>query len=165
MMMVMIVNLALAYISSSNSVMSFVEICVNNSFIFSVFTLILFQFWFYRDDNIVFFWDIILFIISTVIFHIVLVVVLWGLMCVIFRLLLLCISVRLECSCFSVFSVPIFLLDSCWFNSLFICGYIYNISRSENQYFFIIVLTWSASLRLVGWNLAHSSQISIILFV
>ena len=37
--------------------------------------------------------------------------------------------------------------------------------RQKNQPFFIIVLTWSASLLLVGWKLAHSCQISIILFL
>ena len=42
---------------------------------------------------------------------------------------------------------------------------IIRITRSENQHFFITVLTWSASLWLVVWKLAHSCQISIILFL
>ena len=38
--------------------------------------------------------------------------------------------------------------------------WISSISRSENQPFFIIVLTW-----LVVWKFAHSCQISVILFL
>ena len=40
-----------------------------------------------------------------------------------------------------------------------------SISRSENHPFFIIVLTWSASLWLVVWKLIYSCQISIVLFI
>ena len=43
--------------------------------------------------------------------------------------------------------------------------YISSISMSENHIFFIIVLTWSASLWLLVWELAYSCQISIILFL
>ena len=43
-----------------NSVMLVVELCVRNSFIFSVSALTVLQFWFLRDGNVVFFSDIIL---------------------------------------------------------------------------------------------------------
>ena len=55
-----------------------------------------------------------------------------------------------------------FLFLSC---SLFIFCCISSISRSENQLLFIIVLTWLARLWFVVWKLAHSCQISIILFL
>ena len=61
--------------------------------------------------------------------------------------------------------VSMIVLGFCCLDSLFICWCISNISRSENQPFFMIVLTWSTSLWLVIWNLAHSSQISVILFL
>ena len=51
-----------------NSVLLFVELCVNNLFIFSVSISIVFQSWLLRDGNVVFFSDIILFIIPTFIF-------------------------------------------------------------------------------------------------
>ena len=38
-------------------------------------------------------------------------------------------------------------------------------SKSENQPFFVIVLSWSANLWLVVWNIESSCQISIILFL
>ena len=66
----------------------------------------------------------------------------------------------LACSCLSKPSVSDAVLVSC---SLFVFWSISNILRSENQPFFIIVLTWSASLWLVVWKLVHSCQISIIL--
>ena len=47
----------------------------------------------------------------------------------------------------------------------YICWWISSISRSENQPFFVIVLTWSASLWFVALNLPNSVQISIILFL
>ena len=142
--------------------MLFIEMCVNHSFIFSVSALTVFQSWFLKDRNVVFFSDIIFFIISTFIFFsscVSLYSVRLG--CVAFRLVLLCVSVRLDGYYFSVFSVWIIVLGSCWLDSQFICWCISNISRSINKPFFIIVLTWSASLWLVVLNLAHSSQISL----
>ena len=53
-----------------------VEICVNILFIFSVSALTVFQSWFFRDGNVVFFSDKILFIIYILIFLVVLVFVL-----------------------------------------------------------------------------------------
>ena len=50
-----------------------------------------------------------------------------------------------------------------WFLSIF--WSISCISRSKNQPFFNIVLTWSGSLWLVVWHQAHSYQISIIHFL
>ena len=53
-----------------------------------------------------------------------------------------------------------------WHCIVLCCFYVFLcISRSENHPFFIIVLTWSASLWLVVGKLAHSCQISIILFL
>ena len=49
--------------------------------------------------------------------------------------------------------------------SSFIFSCISSISRSENQTFFFIGLTWSASLWLVIWKLVYSCQISITLFL
>ena len=46
----------------------FVQICVNNLFIFSIFTLTIFQPWFTIEGNVVFFSDIIFFIDFTFIF-------------------------------------------------------------------------------------------------
>ena len=70
-------------------------------------------------------------------------------------------SFRLSCFSLLIPDVSGAVLLSCSF--IFWC--ISSISRSENQPFFIIVLTWSTSLWLVVWKLAHSYQISIILFV
>ena len=76
---------------------------------------------------------------------------------------------------FSIFRSWRFILLSCFcllidasgtvlrFWSLFIFWCNSSISRSENQSFFIILLNWSASL--VVWKVAHSCQISIILFL
>ena len=128
---------------------------------FSVSALIVFQSWFLRDGNEVFFSDVILFIISTFIFSscVSLCSVVFG--CEVFRLILLCVSIRLEGSCFLVFSVSILVLRSCWHYSLFICWCISNIPRPENQSFFIIVVTWSASC----YHLGHSSEISIFFLI
>ena len=51
----------------------------------------------------------------------------------------------------------------CLYCSLFIFWCISSISMSENQLFFIVVLTWSTNLLLVVWKLAHS--FSHIVFV
>ena len=62
-------NFTPALIISFNSVMLFVEICVNNSFVFFQFLPWLFSIrWFLSDGNVVFFSGIILFIISVFIF-------------------------------------------------------------------------------------------------
>ena len=80
---------------------------------FSVSVLTVFQSWFFCDDNVVFFSDIILFITFTFIISsgISLYSVWFG--CVVFRFLLFWGSVLLEGSCFSVFSVSIIVLGSC----------------------------------------------------
>ena len=52
--------------------------------------------------------------------------------------------------CLVIFNVCGTVFLHCW---LFIFWCIFSISRSENQPFFIIVLTWSASLWLVVWKL------------
>ena len=70
-------------------------------------------------------------------------------------------SFLLDCSCLSKSSVSYTVLVSCSF--FFWC--ISSISFSENQTFFLIVLTWSTSLWLVVWKFAHACQISIILFL
>ena len=72
-------------------------------------------------------------------------------------------SFRMGCFCLLIFAVPgNVLLLYCW-SFIFWCISI--ISKSENQPFFIIVLTWSACLWLVVWKLESSCQISIILFL
>ena len=51
------------------------------------------------------------------------------------------VSILLKCSCFSVFTVLIILFGSYyWHVSVFICWCIYNISGSENQPLFVIIL-------------------------
>ena len=144
--------------------MVFVEMCVTNSFIFSVSALTVFQSWFLSHGNLVFFLDIILFRFSTIICSSCVTVCSVWFWCVLFRFLFLCGSIRWECSCFSVFVVSIIILGSCCFDSIFIWWCISRISRSENQPFFMTNLTWSASLWLL-WKLAHSLQISIIPFL
>ena len=64
---------------------------------------------------------------------------------------------------FHLESVFAFVLGVCWCVYLYICYWISSISRSENQPFFIIVLTWSA--RFVALNLLNSVHIFIILFL
>ena len=64
------------------------------------------------------------------------------------------------CFCLTTLDVSGIVLFSC----LFVFWCISSISGSENQPF-IIVLTWLASLWFVVWKLAHSCQISIILFL
>ena len=59
------------------------------------------------------------------------------------------LCLRLGVSGFPVFSVSVSLLEVCWYVCLYICWWISSISRSENQPFFIIVLTWSASFWFV----------------
>ena len=68
-------------------------------------------------------------------------------------------SFRLYCSCLSIIGASDIVLLSC---SLFVFKCISNISSSENQPFFIIVLTWSASLRLIVRKRVYSWQISIM---
>ena len=139
--------------------MLFVEICV-----FSVSTMTVFQSWFLIDGNVVLFSDMILFKISTLLFSSCVSVtsIMFG--CVVFWLLLLGISIWLAGSAFSVVSVSVTALVSSWHVCQFICWCISNISRSENQLFFIIVPTWSPSLWVV-LNQAYSSQISIVPFL
>ena len=139
--------------------MLFIDIFVNNLFIFSVSLLTVFL----RDGNMVLFSDIILYIISSFLFSSC--ISLWSVVfkCVVFLLLLFCVSIQLKDSCFSISIILIIELWSCWHDSLFICRCTSDISMSENQPFFIIFLAWSVSLFLV-LILAQSFQISIILF-
>ena len=73
--------------------------------------------------------------------------------CVVFRWLLRCASIRFERSCFSVFIVSVIILGSCWLDSFVICWCISDNLSSEIQSFIFIVLTWSANLWLVIFNL------------
>ena len=98
-------NFSPAYISSFYSLMLFVEICINNSFIFSVFALTIFLSWFLKESRVVFFSDIILFTVSVFIFSSCVWVCSVVFRCVVFRLPLLCVSIWLGCSCFSVITV------------------------------------------------------------
>ena len=120
--------------------------------------LTVFQSWFLRDGYMVFFSDMIRLMISTFICSS------WVNVCVcVFAVYQsLSFSVSLGVSCFPVSIVWIIVLGICWCICRYICWWIYSISRSENQPFFIIVLTWSASLWYVVLNLANSVQISII---
>ena len=110
--------------------MLFVEICVSNSFIFSVSALTIFQPWFLSYGNLVFFSDIILFKISIFIFAscVSLCSVWFG--CVVLRLLLLYRSFRLECSCFSVFNVSIIVLESCCLDYLLLYLLYFKVRKS-----------------------------------
>ena len=135
---------------------------VNNSFIFSVSALTVFLSLFLNDGNLIFFWDIIFFIISIFIFSC------WNNpFSVWFGFVMIPLS----------FFCSLFGLNRCWFSSIWCVDYSFRVlliklfvylfvyfwfSRPENQPFFIISLACSASTCLV-LNLAHSHQISIIL--
>ena len=69
-------SFAPAYITSLNYAMSFAGIFVNKSFTFSVSDLTIFQSWFRREDNAVFFPDMILLMGSILAFSS------WGSVCV-----------------------------------------------------------------------------------
>ena len=154
-------NFSPVYSKSFNSVMSFVGLFVNKSFTFSVSDLTVFQFGFLREGNVVFFSGMINLMVSTFFFSS------WinFYVCVFLVYRSLSCSVWLGVSGFPVFSVSVTVLGVCWCVWLCICWWISIISRSENQPFFVIVLTWSASLWFVALNLPNSVQISIILFL
>ena len=65
-------NFAPAYIKSFNFVMSFVEIFVIESFTFSVLDLTVLQSWFLREGNGVFFSNMILLMVSILVFFLLL---------------------------------------------------------------------------------------------
>ena len=145
--------------------MLFVEISFNYSFIFSVFAFTALQSLVLSDGNLVFFSDIILLNFSMFFSSSYVSACYVWFDCVVFRSFLLCDSFSLDCSCFSVFGMTFIVTWFCCCDSLFIFGVFLIFPRSENRPFFIIVLTCLANLWLVVWNLAHSSQISIILFL
>ena len=60
-------NFAPAHIKSFNSLISFVGIFVNKSFTFSVSDLTVLQSWFLREGNVIFFSDMILLMVSTLV--------------------------------------------------------------------------------------------------
>ena len=141
--------------------MSFVWIFVNKSFTFLVYGLTFLQSWFLRESNVVFLSDMIFSMICSFIFS---------------------SSVNVSASVFAMYrslsfsfwfglsDCPVFSASAtvngvCWCIWLYICWRISSISRSEDQQFFVIVLTWSASIRFVDLNLPNSVQISIILFL
>ena len=93
-----------------------------------------------------------------------------------------CVSIRLfYCVVFCWVGFPFSIVGSFWMGCFclifgvsgnvflhswsFIFWWISIISNSENQPFFIIVLTWSASLWLVVWKIESSCHIFIILFL
>ena len=131
------------------------------SFTFSVSNLTVLQFRFLRKGNVVFFSDMILLMVSIFIFFS------WVSVCVCVFVVYdsLSCSVWFGLSGFPVFRVSFTVLGVGWCVWLYICLWISSISRSENQIFFVIVLTWSASLWFVALNLPNSLQISIILFL
>ena len=141
--------------------MFFVEIYVNTSFIFSVSYLTLLQFMFLSDGKVIFYSSIILFKLSKFIVCSCVSVCSLLFWCVVFLFLLVCSSFRLDCSYSSILGVSDIVLMS-RLDLLFVFWRISSISRSENQHFFIISLTWSASLWFAIWNIAHSYQISIM---
>ena len=75
--------------------------------------------------------------------------------CVVILLLLLCGSFRWDCFCFSVFGVSIIVLGSCCFVFLF-TWCIYNVSRPENEFFFIIVFFFTCLKTSDIWNFYNS---------
>ena len=150
-------NFPPAYIKSFNSVMSFVGIFVNKSFTFSVSDSTVIQSWFLREYNVVLFSDLILLMVSILVF--------FPLGSVFAFACLKCMSFcHVE---FGYESLAFLYLSSRFFLcvSLYICWWISRISRSENQPLFVIVLTWSANLWFAALNPLNSDQISIILFL
>ena len=77
----------------------------------------------------------------------------------------LALGFGLRVSGFPVFIFSVTVLGVCWYVSLYICWWIFCISTSQDQPFFIIVLTWSASLWFVVLYLANSVQMSINIFL
>ena len=141
--------------------MLLVGIFVNWSFTFSVLDLTVLQSCFLREGNKVFFSDMILFMISTFF------CLSWVSVCVFVLAMYwsLSLTVWLGVSGFPLFSVSVTVLGVCWYVSLYICGWISSISRSEIQTLFLIVLTWLTSLWFVFLNQMNSVQISINLFL
>ena len=127
-------NFAPAYIKSFNSGM-FVGIFVNNSFTFSVSDLTVLQSWFLKEGNVVFFSDMILLMVYTLVFSS------WVsvCICVFAEHESLSYSVWLGVSGFPVFIVSVTVVKVCWCVCLYICWWISSISRSENKPFFVIV--------------------------
>ena len=109
--------------------MLFVEICVNNLFIFLVSFKTIFQSWFLSNGNLIFFPDIILFKFFIIIsfFCVSVCSVLFGY--VFFRFLLLCGSFRPDFTCFSVCCMSIIVLGSFCYDCIFTFRCISNISR------------------------------------
>ena len=140
---------------------SFVGIFVSKSFAFSVSEMTFLQSLFLIEGNVVFFSDMILLMISTLICSS------WVnvFVCVLAMYRSLSCSVWLGVFGFPVFSVSVTVLGVYWCVCQYIYWWISRISRPDNQPFFLIVLTWPASLRFVVLNLTNSVQISIILFL
>ena len=142
---------------------------LRNVFIMHLFFLVsaltIFQSWFLRDGYVGLFWHLFSLWSLNYFFSFCVSLCFEVFEFVVFWLLLLCISIWFEGAYFSVFGVSILVSGSCWHDSLLICWCISNILRSENQPFFVIVLTWSMSLWLVVLNLVQSSKISINLFL
>ena len=97
----------------------------------------------------VFFSDIILLIISILILS--------------YYVSVCCVSISITLRFNLEYKSSILRFGSCWCVSLFICWCISNISRSEKQPTFIIILIRSASLWLAVLNQANSSHISTII--
>ena len=72
------------------------------------------------------------------------------------------VSFWMDCFCLLIFDAPANVVFILSWSFIFSCISI--ISSSENQTFFIIVLTGSPSLWLEVWKFESSCQISIILF-
>ena len=107
--------------------MSSASIFVNKAFTFSVSDLTVLQSWLLRKDNVIFFSDMILSMVSTLIYSS------WVCVCV----CVFAVHEWLSCSVwFGVFGFPAFIVSVtvvvvCWCVCLYICGWISSISRSR----------------------------------
>ena len=137
------------YSKSFNTVMFFVGIFVNRSFTFSISDSTVLLSWFQWKGNVGFFSDMVLLIVSTLVSS--------SCVCVCIYLFVvhepLSYCVWLGVSGIPVFIVSVTVVGVCWCFSLYICWWVSHISWSENQPFFGIILSWSASLWFVALNL------------
>ena len=113
----------------------FIKWCCPFGYLFTMYLYFRFLHWLFpwslRDDNVVFY-SVMIFFINSIFIVTSCVNVCSIVLGVAFWFSLFCLSIRLEGSCFSVYSVSVRVEVTCWYSSLFICGYISHISTSEN---------------------------------
>ena len=139
--------------------MLFVIMFVNKLFIFPGSHLNFFQSCFLKEENVVLISDIILFMIPSIHFFL-LWLVLVSLCTWCFGHYYLAFALSF---CFSEFSFLVTVSESCWYRSLYLFCWISDISMFENQPFFIIVRNLVSESLVPGLK-PNSVHISIILF-